>query len=259
MERDMLSVRGGAFNIDVWEAGSGEPLLYLHGWPGLQPDAFLDGLAADHHVIAPLHPGYGRSTGDEHLQDLQDLVFYYLDFLDAKGLRNIPLVGHSLGAMFAAELAAVQPERFSKLVLIAPFGLFNSDYPVVDFFVSSPDELKAAMWADPSSEAARAVTQVPQTEGDVAVLLERVKSLRVAAKYLWPIPNRGLTKRIHRVTTPTLLLWGDADGIIPQAYGRDFVKLLPNARLEVIANAGHLPQSEQPEEALRLVSTFLES
>ena len=130
---------------------------------------------------------------------------------------------------------------------------------MLDFFVSSPDDLKAAMWADPEGEAARGVTQVPQTEGDVAVLLERVKSLRVAAKYLWPIPNRGLTKRIHRVSASTLLLWGADDGIIPPAYGRDFVKLLPKARLEVIANAGHLPQVEQPDEALRLVNKFLAS
>lgn len=253
----MVPVRNGAFETEVLEAGNGSPLLFLHGWAGVQPGPFLDGLAASHRLIAPLHPGYGRSSGDEHLLDLHDLLYYYLDFLDELGLRNLPVVAHSLGAMFAAELAAMQPERFSRLVLLAPFGLWNDQYPVMDFFVASPDDLREAAFADPESEAARALTRLPENEGDLAPLLERVKSMRVAAKYLWPIPNRGLSRRIHRVTAPALIAWGEDDRIAPARYGADFQRLLRGSRLELVPRAGHFPQVEQPEAVLRLTEEFL--
>jgi pimeloyl-ACP methyl ester carboxylesterase len=256
MESTTVNVRNGMFSTHVMKGGSGSPLLYLHGETGVDESAFLDRLASKYAVTAPRHPGYGESTGDDNLQDLQDLVFYYLDFLDAEGLRDVALVGHGLGGMFALELAAVQPERFSKVAVIAPFGLWNPDHPVPDFFVYRPDELIEANFHDPSSEAASALA-MPQTEGDMKPMLERVKSQRVAAKYLWPIPNRGLSKRIHRVSAPTLLIWGESDGIVPPAYASDFVQVLPNATAKTMKEAAHLPQLEKPDELAKLLTDFL--
>ena len=258
MDTRLVDVRDVQFRIEVSEAGSGQDLLFLHGAGGAQWDPLLEGLAARYHVILPRHPGIGGSTGDEHLQDLPDLLYYYLDLLDGLNLRNLFLVGHSLGGMFAAELAALQPERFSKLVLLAPVGLWNPEHPVLDIFAAAPDELARAVYHDPESPAAKAATQIPEDgEARISYILERTKLLRVAAKYMWPIPNRGLAKRLHRVRMPTLLVWGESDGVVPVAYAADFQARLPNARVEIIPQAGHLPQLEQPDRVLDVVTKFL--
>ncbi|MDZ7728108.1 MAG: alpha/beta hydrolase [Dehalococcoidia bacterium] len=256
MEEKTVSVRGGMFNIEVLEGGSGPTLLYLHGEQGILETGFLEELAKSYHVVAPKHPGYGDSTGDDYLADLHDMLYYYLDFMDALDIREAILAGHGLGAMFAAELAAIQPERFTWTVLIAPFGLWNAEYPVLDFFIEGPDGLRKASFHDPESEAAQSMA-LPTSEGDVKGLLERVKSQRVAAKYLWPIPNRGLSKRLHRVRTPALIVWGESDGIASPRYADDFAAGMPNAKVEKVPQAGHLPQLEQQQAVLDRVTGFI--
>ena len=260
MRRQQMAVHDGAFNIEVWDAGSGLPLLYLHGEGRPTWTPFHDSLAQQYQVIAPVHPGYGESTGSEHLQDLPDLVYYYLDFLDQLGLYDLPLIGHGLGGMVAAELAAVQPDRFSKLALIAPMGLWIQDDPVLDFFVMPPADLAAALYHDQSSPAARAAAETP-TEGDALIEfhLERAKSMATAAKYLWPIPNRGLSKRLHRVAADTLIVWGESDRIASPRYAEAFRERIGGSRVEIVKRAGHLPQEEQPATVAAIISAFLAS
>jgi pimeloyl-ACP methyl ester carboxylesterase len=259
VERRIVEVQNDRFAADVLEAGSGPSLLYLHAEWGRSWDDFLDQLAVDRRVIAPCHPGYGDSTGTDHLNDLHDLIYYYLDFLDAAALRDLTLIGHGLGGMIAAELAAVQPERFTRLVLLAPLGLWNPAYPVLDFFSAEPADLARALYHDPDSPVARAAADIPK-EGDTFVqyMLERTKALATAAKYLWPIPNRGLHKRLHRVNAPTLLVWGRSDGVCPPRYGEDFRAAIQGSELVVLENAGHLVQAERPAELAELVRTFLD-
>src|SRR5437764_763725 len=165
MEQRRASVRNGMFNTEVLEGGSGPPVLYLHGVRTVQAwDQFLTSLAERYHVIAPRHPGFGESSGSDQLLDLFDLIYYYLDFLDGEGLRGLPLIGQNLGGMFAAELAAVQPDRFSRLVLISPFGLWNPEHPVADFYSMTPQELAAASYHDAGSPAAQAAAQAPDED-----------------------------------------------------------------------------------------------
>jgi pimeloyl-ACP methyl ester carboxylesterase len=258
VKTQQLAVRDGAFSTEVWEAGSGAPLLYLHGEGRPTWGPFLDALAERHRVIAPLHPGYGGSAGTEQLQDLPDLVYYYLDFLDTLKLRGLPIVGHGLGGMIAAELAAVQPERFTALVLVAPMGLWLPDDPVADFFATPPAQLAARLYHDTSSPAAQAAARVP-TEGDemIEYHVERAKSLATAAKYLWPIPNRGLAKRVHRISAPTLIAWGASDTIASPRYAEAFGQRIKGSRVEIIPEAGHLPHEEQPARLAEVVTAFL--
>lgn len=256
-----MPVRAGAFQVEVVELGAGEPLLYLHGAWGQSADRpFLAALARQRRVVAPSHPGFGATTGTEQLLDLPDLIYYYLDFLDAADLRGLPLVGHGLGGMFAAELAAVQPERFTRLVLLAPLGLWNPAHPVLDFFAATPEELARALYHDQASPAARATAAPPTPDnGDVRAALDRARSLATAAKYLWPIPNRGLARRLHRVRMPTLLVWGESDGLCPPAYGAEFQAALPDALLVTIPGVGHMAQVERPEATAEAVLRFVSS
>lgn len=266
MEERQVSVREG-FTIDVLEGGSGDPLLYLHGIGGLEWDDCLEQLSASYRVIAPRHPGFGGSTGNDELADLHDLVYYYLDLLDTLELSGLPIVGHSLGGMIAAELAAVQPDRFTQVVLISPFGLWNEEHPGLDIFGSTPDEFSSSLFHDTDSDAARAVAGRPREEAPsngaaasdamIEFMLERAKSMSTSAKYLWPIPNRGLNKRLHRVRQPVLLLWGEHDGVTPPELADDYKAALSNAKIERVADAAHMSPTEQPARVAELVTGFL--
>jgi pimeloyl-ACP methyl ester carboxylesterase len=217
-------------------------------------------------VIEPRTPGFGESTPTDDLIDLHDLLYVWLDILDGLDVRDCPLVGHSLGGMFAAELAAMQPDRFSHLVLISPFGLFEVEDPVPDFFTYRPPELAAAMYHDPNSENAKAqhtgpgaLTEDPDPNQLIEFQLERAKSLGQTAKWLWPIPNRGLNRRLHRISAPTLIIWGAEDGIVPPSYADRFQAAIPNARVERIADAAHQVPVDQPEAAAKLIREFIKS
>ncbi|HCV28426.1 MAG TPA: alpha/beta hydrolase [Dehalococcoidia bacterium] len=269
MNEKSVSVRNGNFQVDVLEGGSGNPLLYLHGIAGLEWTLFLDQLAEGHRVIAPRTPGFGGSTGTEQLLDIHDLNYFYLDLLDELGLDNLPIVGHSLGGMFAAELAAMQPARFSHVALAAPFGLWNDSDPIPDLFSISLPELATAMYADVKSEPAAALATAPQArmtevdpsteEGQATLnfLVERAKSMSTAAKYLWPIPNRGLSKRLHRVTQPAQIIWGQSDGIVPPGYAERFAAKMPNTAVHVVPNAAHMVVDEQPGHVAGLIEGLL--
>ena len=129
-DESYVELRDGRFKIRTLQAGSGEPLLYVHGAGGLFWDPLLEALSATHRVIAPEHPGAGDSQGLEHVEDLWDLVLYYNELLDHLGVERATVVGHSFGGMVAAEIAATSPHRVDKLVLIAPIGLWRDDHPV---------------------------------------------------------------------------------------------------------------------------------
>jgi pimeloyl-ACP methyl ester carboxylesterase len=82
-------------------------------------------------------------------------------------------------------------------------------------------------------------------------------TMGVAGKFWWPIPDRGLRKRIHRITAPTLVIWGEADKIIDPAYAEDFARLIPHGRAEVLSNAAHVPQLERFDVVPQMVEKFL--
>ncbi|MEK7814991.1 MAG: alpha/beta hydrolase [Chloroflexota bacterium] len=256
-----VPVRGGRFHVPLVEGGSGQNLLYLHGEDGFSGWApFLDRLASRYHVYAPAHPGVAGSQGLEHLDDLWDLVLFYEELLQELGVRRAFVIGHSYGGMLAAELAAHRPERVARLVLVDSLGLWLEETPVADFFVFTPAERAKTLWYDPDGAAAKAALTPPEDpiakrEADLA----RTQTLASIGKFIWPVPDRGLTKRIHRITMPTLLLWGDHDGMVPLAYGEAFQRLLPNSTLKVIDRCGHCPHQERPAEFVEAVLAFLQS
>jgi len=269
VKKQSISVRRGEFKVDLFEGGTGKPLLFLHGISGLEWTPFLELLSTKHTVFAPRTPGFGDSTCIELLDDVMDVVFFYLDLLDELNLYDLPLIGHSIGGMFAAELAAAQPDRFSHLVLASPFGLWHDANPVTDLFTVSRTELASCLYADPENKEAVAVATAPEarmTEVDpdtedgkatINYLVERAKSMSTAAKYLWPIPNRGLKKRLHRVRQPGLVIWGESDGIIPPSYADRFTTQMKNATSHIVPNAAHMVIDEQPDPVVNMIETLL--
>ena len=254
-----VSIRNGLFRTFVRSAGSGAPLLFLHGAGGLHTwPAFLDALAHMFRVIAPEHPGFGRSEGLEHLDDVVDLALYYTEFMDAMGLEEPYVVGHSLGGMIGAEVAAITPERVSKLVLISPVGLWLDEHPVMDFFSATPEDLASALFHNPASPTAKEMLAFPSDpDAQLEAMLERTKNLTAAGKFLWPIPDKGLKKRIHRISAPTLLLWGASDRLISPVYGEEFLKRIDGAQLAVLKGAGHMLPFEKPDEFVEVLTDFL--
>jgi pimeloyl-ACP methyl ester carboxylesterase len=258
MDERTVSVRDGAFKAQVFQAGSGEPLLFLHGAGGLHQGAYLDDLARKFTVYAPVHPGFGGSEGLEHIDDVIDLALYYHDFMDAIGLESAHVVGHSMGGMLAAELAALCSHRVRKLVLSNAVGLWRDDAPVLDFFVLSPEQLIPYIIHDPASPALRDAFPLPDSQDAlIEAMYQRIQSFSAAGKFMWPIPDRGLRRRIHRIQSPTLIIWGESDGLVPPSYAEDFRSNIKDSRVVILKECAHMPMFEQREEFVSLVSEFL--
>jgi pimeloyl-ACP methyl ester carboxylesterase len=258
MHETRVSVRNGAYDVAVFEGGEGEPLLYLHGGWDQPPNAFCEELARSCHVVAPVHLGFEGSAPAADMLEYSDALYYHLDLLDALGLGTCTLVGHSLGGMFAAELAAIAPERVRRLVLISPLGLWDSARPVLDVFAAQPKELSAALYHDATSPAAVEAARTPEDEDELVThILKRSKSMATQTRYLWPLPDRGLSRRAHRIRMPALVVWGAEDGVCPASYGDDFVRLLGDAHLEVVSGAAHEVHLEQLDQVAGRVTAFL--
>ncbi len=261
VEERRLRLWQETIETEVTIRGSGPPLVFLHGQWGLRADAdFLDRLAQTHTVYAPRHPG--TTAGDpeaiHRLDNWWDLLVYYGELFDRLALRAPALVGYSFGGMLACELAAALPERVDRLVLLAPLGLWRDDLPVRNPMIVAPDELRRLLFADPEGEAAQRFFGIPDDpEARVAAEVSFTWSQACTGKFVWPIPDRGLKKRIHRVAAPTLIVWGNEDRLIAPAYADEFARRIAGARVERVDGAGHLPHLEQPETVARLVRDFL--
>jgi pimeloyl-ACP methyl ester carboxylesterase len=246
---------------EVTVLGKGPPLVYLHGSWGLRHDEpFLERLAESHTVYAPKHPGTSSKDPEavHQIDDWLDLVVYHGELFDRLGVERPVLVGHSFGGMLACEIAAAMPERVDRLVLIDPAGLWRDDMPVRNWMLLSPAELRTALFAYPASEQAAQFFNLPSVaEARIDAQVGLVWSQACTGKFVWPIADKGLKKRIHRITTPTLILWGKADGVVAPAYADDFAKRIAKSRIAMIEGAGHLPHLEQSERVTALIRDFL--
>ncbi len=247
-------------SMAVLTAGEGEPLLFLHGAGGLFWDPYLGELAKQYKVYAPYLPGVGNSTGLESITDIWGLVLTYFDLLDALEIDSINVIGHSMGGMIGCEMAATDPSRIKRLLPIAPAGLFDLDNPMGDIFAMVPEELAQRVVLDPDSEVARALFTLPEDMDEkVAVVINQISTLQAAAKFLWPLPDKGLKNRLRRIKAPTLIIWGKQDGLIPVEYAQAFQQRIPHMQLEVIDQASHTVQLEQLPRCLQLTHQFMQA
>jgi len=234
-------------------------VLFLHPGIGIEANApVLDRLAARGRLIAPTHPGFGRSEGPKSFDTVDDLAYFYLDLLDELDLRDVAVVGVSFGGWIAAEVAIKSTARISHLVLANPVGIkvgSRDHRDIADIFAISEDDFLSLAYCDPGA-GKRDYKTMP--EADVRTV---ARNREATARYAWSpyMHDPKLKGRLHRIRIPTLMLWGTHDRVLSESYGRAYCDAIPGARFEPIERAGHLPHVEQPEEFADKVFAFIDS
>jgi pimeloyl-ACP methyl ester carboxylesterase len=229
--------------IRLMRGGTGAPLLFLQGGGGMGiwlP--CMRQLAKKFDVIVPEHPGFGESDTPAWLDTIGDLANFYLDFLDQLDLRGVHLIGSSLGGWIAADLAVRNATRLASLTLIGAAGIHVEDVAQVDTFLCNDEQRIRDLFYDQQlAEAVIAGSQRPEME-DAAL-----KNRMTTAKLSWQPRNHDpqLRKWLHRINVPTLLIWGDHDRLFPKDYAFAYQRLIPGAKVVIIADCGHLPHAEK--------------
>lgn len=252
----MIAIAG--VDLDIFEAGEGPPLLFLHSAQGFAPEhPYVAPLSARHRFIAPSHPGFGKSSLPDWIDAVDDIAYIYLELLDHLNLHQVDLIGCSIGGWIAAELATKAPERVHRLVMVGPVGVKTGPpdrLDIPDIFAIPQSDLEALLFHDP---ARMRMDPSRLTDEQLAI---SVRNRETLALLVWEpyMHNPKLPHRLHRVTAPTLFVRGASDGLVSEPYIDSYARLLPNACVATIATAGHAPQIEQPEAFARTVLAFLE-
>jgi pimeloyl-ACP methyl ester carboxylesterase len=252
---DWLSV--GDMTLEVVRRGAGRPLLLLHGFQNLDPRApFVDLLGRHAEIIAPSHPGFGRSPRPADVETVYDLVHLYLEVLEVLPYEKVDLLGLSFGGWLAAEVAVACPHRLDRLVLVDALGIKLSDREtpdILDVFNTAPREVQRRSWHDPAAWTPNFDTMTDDE------LVTRARNWEALCLYGWHpyMYNPRLKRWLGRIKAPTLVLWGASDRIVKAAYGQAYSGLIPYSRFELIDGAGHHPEIEQPRRFVDHVVRFL--
>ena len=246
----------------VWTGGSGPALVWLHGLSGITgTDPIATALERKHRIVAPVAPGFSDLAEIDEIGNIHELALDYDDLLDHLGLEGIAVAGHSFGAMIGAEIAAHFPRRVKQLVLLAPVGLWNEAYPGRDVFAEPFTEVEGFLWHDKEARdalAARRSNELgPQSQAERLIAI--AQSLTAVTKFVWPIPEKGLHKRLPRVAASTLAVFGAEDSFISPRYAADFARGLRNLQTAVVKGAGHMLPYERTDEVVGLIERFLAS
>jgi len=249
-----MTVNG--IELEVLRRGSGRPLVLLHGIDTVSPKApFLDLLGRHAEIIAPSMPGFGNSPRPPDFDTMYDLVRLCIAFIDDLPHGSVGLVGLSFGGWLAAEVAVACRHRLRKLVLADPVGIKlggPTERDILDIFNLNPAAVRKAAWHD----EAKAPDYDAMSDEELVVHARNWESLCL---YAWHplLYNPQLKHWLGRIKVPTLVLWGDRDGVVKPDYGRAYAELIPGARFELIDGAGHHPELEQPERFAERVTAFL--
>jgi pimeloyl-ACP methyl ester carboxylesterase len=251
--RRTLKING--IDTVVLEAGSGPPLVYLHGAGTVSGFEFAAAWSRKFRVVIPYHPGFGASADDPSVNEIHDYVLHYLELFDALELRQFRFVGQSMGGFIATKFAVEHGSRIEKLVLVCPIGIpVPPGQPTVNFLAVPPEALPALLAHDPQTVLKRLPAGAPSAE----FIAERIKEATAAGRVLDGgnlTFDTKLPRYLHRLTMPTLLVWGKEDKLTPTAQHTTWAKALPNAKVRLFDNAGHLVLDEAPA-AVEAIAAF---
>jgi len=257
-EPDTSTIDINGFPTRVWRKGSGPKIGFLAGYGGLPKwIPFLDRLAQTRSVIVPSLPGFpggdrGHSVLDSHL----DWLLAVRDLIDHADLGASDLIGSSVGGSFAAEVAAIWPDKVKRLALIAPFGLFDAREPAADPWAQKQDDIPALMTHTP--ETYRALKQMPSGANSIEWPIEQTRAAEAAARIFWPLGNTRLERRLPLIKAPTLILWGAEDRLLPPSYAGAMARAIGgHSETQLIVGAGHLAELDKPDEVAAAILRFM--
>jgi pimeloyl-ACP methyl ester carboxylesterase len=234
--------------------GNGGPVLFLHaaGGAGTWPE-FHARLARNFDVIAPDHPGFGKSDDFPEVDDMTDLVYHYLDLMDALGLESAHVVGGSFGGWIAAELAVHSPHRVRSLTLLSAAGLRLPEHPVTDLFLAAPEKIPGILFHRPPPPPD------PGEEPDIDTVMEALRDSAALARFSWVpfLSNPKLERRLRRITAPTLVVATDDDRLIPAEHAKRYAECIPGARYTEVSECGHAMYFEKPAEFADIVAAHI--
>ncbi len=266
---------GHAIDINgrkVWllENGDGPPLLYLHGFADVHSVKenwlpFHEQLAKNARVIAPAHPGCAQSDEDKDIDTVEDVVFSYLELFDALELTQFDLVGSCVGGWIAAELAVRHPEKIRKLILIGAAGLYVQGALIGDVFMNAQPEygssyatLREMFFS--RSDHPMALELFPDGKGELEDEVRRYQMLRLSSRIGFKPPyfyNHALVNRLYRISSPTLVIWGENDHMVPRKHGVTYAERIPQAKFIIVSTAGHSAYLENPEDVAQMILEFI--
>lgn len=241
--------------LSYLRGGRGPAVMLLHGEDGVWAwEPWMARLAERCDLVVPDHPAFGFSDWPDWLDDVHDVAYFYLDVFEALRLRDVHLIGHSLGGWIACELAVRDRTRLRSLTLVAPGGIRLAGVPKLDRFIIPPEAVVRAGFADPALAEAELARARPPDELD-----RDLRNRFAVARLQWqPRHDLSLPKWMHRIAVPTRIVWGEDDRIVPVDYAAEFARLIPGARVATIPGCGHFPQIERPDAFVELVTTFIE-
>lgn len=241
---------------EIARAGQGKTLLLLHAVDGVKPASpYFQLLAQSFDVVAPSHPGFGHSEWPREFRTVEDLVYFHMTLADQLGISDAVLVGCSFGGWLAAEIAVRATKRFSHLVLTDAYGIKIGDRDsrdIADLYAISQEDMNRIAFHDP---AKRKRDYSTMAEEDLVAI---ARSREAFAYFGWKpyLHNPSLRRWLRRIDIPTLVMWGESDGIVTPDYGRAYAAEIPGARFALVKEAGHYPHIEQPETFARNIVEF---
>jgi len=252
-EQHFVDVNG--VKTEYYSAGTGEPLVFLHG-AGTVMSRLKDltlAFAKDFKVILPFHPGFGNSDDNNKMKNMHDYVLHYLELLDKLDLKHFNLVGHSLGAWISALFAIEQSDRIKRLTLACPPGLKVPGHPGQTPFGHSPEKMMSLLLKYPET----AMKFAPRPD-DIDAIVQMYREMTSTARVTWETGSydRTINQWLHRISVPTLMLWGSDDRFCPTAHAEEWAKRIPNAEVCIIDDCAHLIFEEKPLESVEAIRRF---
>jgi pimeloyl-ACP methyl ester carboxylesterase len=247
----------GGVEIEVDIRGSGQPLLLLSGEEQLENDhSMVDEWAKTRQVITPSAPGFGISPRPGWFTSVDDIAYVYMDLVEKLGLKDAIVAGFGLGGWIAAEMATKDDSFISKLVLTSAYGVKLGgpfDVDIADIWIAHPSKVMAMKWHDPEKGKRDFASM---SDDELTIIAQNTETF---ARYCWEpyMHNPKLRHRLHRIQVPTLFIWGESDGMTSPAYGKGYSELVPGAKFETIAKAGHYPHLEQTDAFKKVFNGFI--
>ena len=252
-------MRIAGIDLEIHDQGKGEPLLFLHSAQGFDPRHEISAiLAAKRRLIAPSHPGFGRSSLPDWLDKPDDIAYVDLELLDHLESASGDLVGCSIGGWIAAEMATKAPERIRRLVMVGAVGVKTGPVDkldIPDIFAMPQDKVDELLFADP---AKMKMDPTKMTDEEIAIRVRNRETLALISWEPW-MHNPKLRHRLQRASMPALFIRGEKDGLVSGEYMERYARRLPKAQMKTIGGAGHAPQIEQPKAFADALFSFLES